>query len=71
MKEIKEILIMGVRKIHSKAQQNGGELGMDDLKRLESLTRSWKSYFGAEIDAAKDDLESMSLEELFELAKEK
>ena len=64
MKEIREILIMGVKKIHAKAAQNDGELGMDDLKRLESLTRSWKSYFGAEIDAAKEDLDNMPLEEL-------
>lgn len=70
MKEIKEILIMGVKKIHERAANNGGELEMEDLKRLESLTKSWKTYFGAEIDNTKEDLEDMSLEELMKLAKE-
>ena len=40
----------------------------EDLRRLESLTRSWKAYFGAEIDEAGEDLKEYSLDELRKLA---
>lgn len=66
MKEIQEILIKEVKRIHARAIV--AELEMDDLKKLESLTKSWKTYFGSEIDEAKSDLASLSLDELRAIA---
>ncbi len=65
MKEIQEILVLEIKRIHTRCKT--GELEVADLRRLESLTKSWKSYFGSEIDEAKSDMEGMSVEELRDL----
>lgn len=67
MKEMKHILQLEVKRIHEAAVE--GPLTFEDLKRLESVTKSWRTYFGTEINIVEDDLSSMSLDELLELAK--
>lgn len=62
MKEIQEILILEIRRIYERCKVE--ELEASDLRRLESLTKSWRTYFGTEIDEAKSDLEGMSVSEL-------
>lgn len=65
MKEVKDILVMEIKRIREAAQH--GRLGMEDLRALESLTRSWKNYFGNEIDTAKETLSELSIEDLKKL----
>lgn len=68
MKLMKEILITEIKRIHADAME--GPLEMDQLKRLESLTKSWRAMFGTDIEMINDDLNGMSLNEVLELAKD-
>ena len=67
MKELQDILIKEIKRVHARCSQ--GELDIDDLKKLESLTKSWRTYFGTEIDTQKNELTEMSVEDLVKMAK--
>lgn len=65
MKEVREILVIEMKRLREKTEM--GILSPEDLKRLESLTRSWKNYFGNEIDETKDTLDGVSKEDLLKI----
>lgn len=65
MKQVREILVIEMKRLREKV--DAGALAPDDLKRLESLTRSWKNYFGNEIDETKDTLDGISKEDLLKI----
>lgn len=58
-----------VQLLHKKSQQS--ELDTEDIRKLETLTRAWKTFNSTETkkDSVEDKLADMSLEDLLSLAK--
>ena len=67
MKELTTIFMSQIQLLHKKAEklaEEGKALELSDLRKLESLTKAWRTYQGAEIDAADETLSDMTSEEL-------
>ncbi len=64
---LKQIFDKQIAELHHTASQ--GPLDMDDVKKLETLTRAWKTYNNTEYRDREDELgATLSDEELMALA---
>ena len=67
MKEFKNIFMAQIQLIERKSKEmatRGEPLELNDLRKLEALTKAWRSYQGTEIDLTDETLKELSSEEL-------
>ena len=67
MIELQEIFLREINRLNDASKK--GPLDMDDIKKLDLLTRSWKSYSGNQIVDDKDPLDGLTAQEILELAR--
>lgn len=66
MKELEQTFKIEIKRLYEKALVQ--PLDMDEIKKLESLTRSWKAYSGSRIDDEESITHELTKEELTALA---
>ena len=66
MKELEDIFIREIERLNTASKR--GALDIEDVRKLDMLTRAWKSYSGNQIVEESDPLEGMTLEQKLALA---
>ena len=67
MKELEDIFKREIERLNVASER--GPLDIDDVKKLDLLTRAWKSYSGNQIVEDLEPLKGMTAEEILALAK--